>query len=50
MTHVWSFVAAEIYHFQHERVIDFREMMKQFLMEQLNFYNEVHMHVKLLVL
>ena len=32
---------AEIYHFQHERVIDFREMMKHFLDEQLNFYKEV---------
>ena len=32
---------AEIYHFQHERVIDFREMMKNFLDEQLNFYKEV---------
>lgn len=35
-------VVAEIYHFQHERVIDFREMMKNFLDEQLNFYKEVH--------
>ena len=33
--------AAEIYHFQHERVIDFREMMKHFLDAQLEFYREV---------
>lgn len=37
----FSTLLAEIYHFQHERVIDFREMMKQFLNEQLNFYKEV---------
>lgn len=34
-------VTSEIYHFQHERVIDFREMMKHFLDEQLNFYKEI---------
>ena len=32
---------AEIYHFQHERVVDFREMMKLFLAEQIKFYEEV---------
>ena len=33
---------AEIYHFQHERVVDFRAMMKKFLSEQIRFYSEVH--------
>lgn len=32
---------AEMYHFQHERVVDFREMMKLFLAEQIKFYQEV---------
>ena len=32
---------AEIYHFQHERAVDFREMMKLFLAEQIKFYEEV---------
>lgn len=32
---------AEIYHFQHERVVDFRDMMKFFLTEQIRFYQEI---------
>lgn len=38
---------AEIYHFQHERVVDFREMMKLFLAEQIKFYEEVSNSVTL---
>ena len=33
--------SAEIYHFQHERVVDFRNMMKFFLNEQIRFYQDV---------
>lgn len=33
--------AAEVYHFQHERVVDFKDMMKFFLNEQIAFYQEV---------
>lgn len=38
---VSSIVLSEIYHFQHERVVDFREMMKFMLQQQINFYTEV---------
>lgn len=38
---VSSVVLAEIYHFQRERVVDFREMMKNMLQEQIGFYKEV---------
>ena len=38
---VSSVVLAEIYHFQRERVIDFRDMMKALLQQQINFYKEV---------
>ena len=38
---VSSIVLAEIYHFQRERVVDFREMMKALLRQQINFYKEV---------
>ena len=36
---------AEIYHFQHERVVDFRAMMKKFLSEQIRFYSEVRDYI-----
>ena len=39
--HYCDTFVAEIYHFQHERVVDFREMMKLFLAEQIKFYEEV---------
>ena len=39
--HYPNLYVAEIYHFQHERVVDFREMMKLFLAEQIKFYKEV---------
>ena len=34
-------VLAEIYHFQHERVVDFRDMMKTMLGAKIQFYKEV---------
>ncbi len=42
---VSNVVMAEIYHFQHERVIDFRQMMKDMLTQQIGFYKEVSTHV-----
>lgn len=42
-------VLAEIYHFQHERVVDFREMMKLFLAEQIKFYEEIVDKLKLAI-
>ena len=39
---VSSIVLSEIYHFQHERVVDFREMMKFMLQQQISFYTEVY--------
>lgn len=38
---VSSIVLAEIYHFQRERVVDFRKMMKDMLKEQIDFYTQV---------
>ncbi|XP_003382576.1 PREDICTED: sorting nexin-33-like [Amphimedon queenslandica] len=38
---VSSIVLAEVYHFQRERVVDFREMMKAMLQAQINFYKEI---------
>ena len=38
---VSAVVLAEIYHFQHERVVDFRQMMKDMLVQQIGFYKEV---------
>ena len=38
---VSAVVLAEVYHFQHERVADFREMMKFMLLQQIDFYKEV---------
>ena len=38
---VSNVVMAEVYHFQHERVIDFRQMMKDMLIQQIGFYKEV---------
>lgn len=38
---VSAVVLAEVYHFQHERVADFREMMKFMLLQQIEFYKEV---------
>ena len=32
---------AEMFHFQRERVIDFRQMMREMLQEQISFYTEV---------
>lgn len=32
---------AEMFHFQRERVIDFRQMMREMLQEQIKFYREV---------
>ena len=32
---------AEMIHFQRERVIDFRQMMREMLQEQISFYKEV---------
>ena len=32
---------AEMFHFQRERVIDFRQMMKEMLQEQITFYRDV---------
>ncbi|XP_064384617.1 sorting nexin-33-like [Halichondria panicea] len=34
-------ILAEVHHFQHERIVDFRDMMKAFLNEQITFYSEV---------
>ena len=34
-------VMAEMYHFHRERVVDFRDMMKFFLQEQIDFYKRV---------
>ena len=34
-------LTAEIYHFQHERVVDFRMMMKGMLEAQIVFYKQV---------
>lgn len=34
-------VIAEIYHFQHERVVDFRAMMRDMLSEQIKFYQQI---------
>lgn len=34
-------VLAEMYHFHHERVVDFRDMMKFLLHEQIDFYKRV---------
>ncbi len=36
-----STLAAEMFHFQRERVVDYKEMMKRFLNEQITFYQEV---------
>ena len=44
---VSSIVLAEIYRFHRDRVVDFREMMKFMLHEQIKFYTEVgnfHIH------
>ena len=38
---VSTVVLAEMYHFHHERVVDFRDMMKFFLQEQIDFYKRV---------
>jgi sorting nexin-9/18/33 len=32
---------AEIHHFQHERVVDFKAMMQHFLQEQISFYQQI---------
>lgn len=49
---VSNVVLAEIYHFQHERVVDFRDMMKCLIAAKMQFYKEVSqpsMHILLLV-
>ena len=38
---VSAVVMAEIYHFKQEAVVDFREMMKLMLHQQIQFYKEV---------
>ena len=38
---VSAVMLAEIYHFHHERVVDFRKMMKEMLEQQIGFYKEV---------
>ena len=38
---VSAVVLAEMYHFHRERVVDFRDMMKFFLQEQIDFYQRV---------
>ena len=34
-------VLAEVYHFQHERVVDFRDMMRTLIGGKIQFYKEV---------
>ena len=38
---VSNVVLAEIYHYQHERVVDFRDLFKSLLGVKIQFYKEV---------
>ena len=38
---VAGMLQAEMFHFQRERVIDFRQMMREMLQEQITFYKDV---------
>ena len=38
---VSNVVLAEIYHYQHERVVDFRDMMRCLISAKIKFYKEV---------
>jgi sorting nexin-9/18/33 len=38
---VSNVVLAEIYHFQHERVVDFRDLFKSLLGAKIQFYKEI---------
>ena len=38
---VSNVVLAEIYHYQHERVVDFRDLFKSLLSAKIQFYKEV---------
>ena len=38
---VAAVLQSEMYHFHRERVIDFRQMMREMLQEQISFYKEV---------
>lgn len=38
---VSNVVLAEIYHYQHERVVDFRDLFKSLIQAKIQFYKEV---------
>ena len=42
---VSNVVLAEIYHYQHERVVDFRDLFKSLISAKIQFYKEVRTHL-----